>query len=891
MRPSFRVLASAALVIAAVAPGAARAGDDLIACPTKGQISVRKDGWTRINAPQPDIGEGDRKVTAFTTAPRAANRVYVTNGTAIRYSADGGCHWNFLQRSSNVMVPGGQHRPDIFTHLTSPNDSQLWAASYDDAAGEAHPHIHLFQKLADDGTDAEHSMVENGLPAVGRPIDLISSSSGSDTVYLLVEEPPDATSGDPLTPVRRIYTTVTPTEPPQLAAIGVIWQQVKTPAGLGLIQGMAYGPGRSLWVWSKDKVALTAGAEVDPPVWVQPKIPAGTIAGLDVSSGGDALVVLQTEQGRVTATLDETGHPLKGISVPVLPTSMTHGNRPQTRVVSSPKGTWGFDPNARRWVDITPTGVGGLHDLEIANGRTLRYVAGHTADAIYRFDLYEGESFLAGGSTGTVGKWPHLPHSTIFEPYVDPASVTVTVKPDQIKDVPATFGMPAAVNPLDVYFLVDTTSSMQATITSLRTDIGLIARRLRDELGREACFGVGQFKDFDEGTAALDATAVFQTMQRVVCEDPSLPLVSAALAKLQAGGGGDDPEAATVALTQMMTGDGQPKPPVLAGQKAGFRASSYKVVVLITDAWFKQESGYPTIPDTATKLSADGVKVVSVQVLDDLPPDRARNDMTDLAIGTDSVAPAGGVDCDGDKKISQYDLAPGEPLICETDGTQPNIGPVIVSLLLGVEDPGTLAVNIADPMHAIRPPIKGKTSDIFNLKREARLGFAMPVSCTKAQLGMDLPITLTPSVRALPLGIHGRVTVLCRDTIPVPPVPKVPPKVVQPEPVLPAPPRPPAAIALVPPPNPPVQPVSNINVNAGFSQQEEQQFQLATVAQGAEEEENEDVELAMVGLERDTSTTPVAAFLTGAMVLSAAAALAHRRRLQRSTRPVYVRTG
>jgi hypothetical protein len=103
-------------------------------------------------------------------------------------------------------------------------------------------------------------------------------------------------------------------------------------------------------------------------------------------------------------------------------------------------------------------------------------------------------------------------------------------------------------------------------------------------------------------------------------------------------------------------------------------------------------------------------------------------------------------------------------------------------------------------------------------------------------------------------------------------------------------PRPPVAAAVVQPPPAPAQPLSNINPNAGFSQQEEQQFQLAAVTQGAADQEDpqEEVELAMSD-HRARDAAAGGYVLGGGMMLSSAVAVAYRRRLQRATRTRTVR--
>jgi hypothetical protein len=901
MRWSLRRSLAAALSLGTLAVGAttfgATAADDLIACRTKGAIQIRKDGWTRISAPEMDTGEGPRKIIDYAVTPVAPNRIYVTNGVVIKLSADGGCTWNFLTGGSNNRVPGvDQQEPDVYTSIAAPDDNTLWITSYDDEGGVHHPHVYQGQDLGPQTTEKPtYPNVDLGLPAVGTPIDIMPAGSvDQGMAYVVIDTTPDPASGDVETPTRHVYTTTVHTDPPPVGGmLGRIWQEVKLPTTFGRLGGIAPSPyGATLWAWSGKQYAFTKNVRDDSPTWTTGTMD-GPISALDVNRIGIATVVAKAGSGSIRRTVDNDGKILNQASkLPLVPTEIAHGLSKDWYAITGPTGTWGYDVRMKRWVDITPKGVGTLRGLQSAPGLAQRYLVGQTDTDLYRFDTFDGETFIKPPDRAFTANYPKFPVGTIKEPFIDPADKKVVVKPGEIKDVDVTFGMPPAATPLDVYFLMDTTGSMGIPIASLKADVTQIAARMRKELGQSVCFGVGSFKDFN--TNATTVTNVFDTYQKITCEGPDLPKVRAGIAKMNSSAGGDRPEAQTVALTQAITGAGS-LPYVAADQDAEFRPEAFKIIVLITDAEFHKGGNYPTMDATIQTLHVAGVKVVSVQVMtDNQQPEIARADMEELAVGTDSLAPAGGVDCDGDGKRTQYDLSEGDPLICETSGSEPNIGPVISTLLLGVEDPGTVAVKVTDPFDVTRDPIQGPTSRIMNLKRQSVLPFSVPVSCTTAQDGLDLPVDLAPTVRALPVlnahgggYVHGRFTVQCRSTPPLPKLPPPPPRI-PPDPPVDRPPlpRPPPALALVPPPNPPVQPISNINPNAGFSQQEEEQFQVATVTQGAQEEEQEEeLELAMSAVDRDQRDATSGALLAGgALVLSTGVGIAYRRRLQRSHR-------
>lgn len=884
------LIAAALLVMSApmYTASGAPSGDDLAACRAKDQIQLRKDRWARINAPKMGGGEGESVIVDYTTPPIARSRIYMTNGRVIKVSADAGCTWApmFSGIPQKDRTPGIDQ--DIFTHLAAPNDRSLWAASYDEISeGVYRPRVYIAVNLENDSlANATFTEVSHNAPLVGKPVALAPATKAQDLVYLLVEGEPDPTAPDPTAPVRRLYVSRVQADPPLLAFFGLGWDQVPLPAGFSFADGIQpSAQGRGLWVWQGSKYAFLADAYADEPSW-EVKDAGSRISTIDVSRGVVTIVV-DTPQGG-SATRRVVGDKLVADTLPTKATAFTHGGGRGVYVVSGPRGTYGYDVYVQRWIDITPKGVEPFDKVLMPTGGVGRIVLGRSGNAFYRFDTYPGERFLPPrpGEIG-FGDWRHLlPERNLTrikfivgDEDTDPYVERVTVKPGELTDVPVTLRVPADATPLDVYFLLDTTSSMQVMINTLKVGMANIALKLRQALGKDACFGVGEFKDYGGG---LLEDSPYRRRLPITCEaDPTVPKVRAALETLQSGGGGDQPEAQTVGLVGSVRGE----------QRAMFRPSAFKVIVLISDSSFKQGGRYPGIDQAVEELNVDDVKVVGVVVGGDGDPEAARADMEAVAEGTGTYAPRNGVDCDGDGRRNPWDLLANAPLVCDTTGSTPDLMPAIVGLLLGVTDPGTLAVDVVDEDDVVVEPIKGTTNVIRNLKEQSWLTFAMPVRCRADQDGQDLRVRLTPSVRERTTGIEGTAVVQCRSTpiVPkrIPPVPE--PEIFDP----PRPPKPPIAIALPQPPPAPAQPISNINLNAGLSQEEEQQYQLAAVTQGAnEEQQNEEtLELAMSDY-RARDAAAAGMMLGGASLLTAGAAVAYRRRLrtQRAARAGYVRS-
>jgi len=865
-------------------------GEELVACRslTDGQspITIRSDRWVRIGAPKFDAGEGPAKVTAFTSTPYKSDAIFVTNGTAVKLSADGGCTWNSIYPANGLVSPSeAAYKPDVFTNLTAPSDDTLWAASYDDVGGVPHPHVYVGANVGTGKGSPAFSRIDVGMPQYGRPVDLIATSMPDREAYLLVDELPDPDSGAALRPTRTLYTTYTPNEPPQAATVGAAWRQVEAPSGFGRIEGMARQSGRAIWIWGGNKVAYGTSIGRTEASW-RTATAAGTVLRVDIDAADRALVISKSSQG-VAMEVADTKAKLKPYGgMPVEPSAFAPGQEPDTLVASGREGTWGFDNRLQRWVNITPRGVAPFTHLEMASGTGGRLVLGLNDDALYRWDTYRGETFIEppppprgnGDPNNPLGPRSHLKSAVL-----SPRSQIITVEPGKVRDVPVTFRVPPAPQPLDVYFLMDTTASMSSAIQGLQRSVNTIAREIRAKLGVTACFGVGDVKDV--GTAS---TYIFKTHLPVSPCDTSAGLVkvNAAVAKLSQSGGGDTPEAQTIALSQAATGLGQTYLPIPPGEGARFRADAYKVIVLISDANAHEGEGYPSVEETAKTLNVQDIKVISLAVNNGKGTvGDAKAMMSRLARATDSMAPAAGVDCDNDGEMHYGDLSPGAPLICEVNvrgsaASGDNVGPAILGLLIAVKDPGTIAVDVRDDFDVVLQPVRGLTSAIRDLKTENGLKFTMSLRCSPAQDGMDLPVDLTPTVRSRSVGLDGRVLVRCRSK--ALPLVVVPPKPAEPQPPLA--PRPPVAIvaAVLPAPiNPPAQPISNINPNAGVSHQEEQQMQLATVTQDLNEEQQEEVaELAMSAVaERRHQTQDVWLALTGVTAVTGYA-LGFRRRTQ-----------
>jgi hypothetical protein len=717
---------------------------------------------------------------------------------------------------------------------------------------------------------------------VGRPVQLALSQVNADQAYLLIDTTPDVTNAT-TNPRRQLFRSTVDLTLQDTKLPDKSWAEITLPAAVPNPAGLVVSPSDSavIWVWSGSTYAVS----VDHGDHWQVRTADGPVTSVDVDSTGRAAVFAKAgEAGRVTY-LDSSLTVYGSEAVPVVATLAAHAQRYGVDVAAGAGGTYGWDVYRSRWVAIHPHGVPAFERVAFGKSDTAGILLGQAGGDLYRFDLFPGDAFLRPPSSPRGNDVTVNARGSIVTPTLRVRHHDVTVAPGKTAPEPVDFGMPPSPVPLDVFFLMDTTDSMAPAIDGLKKGVKQIARNLTERTNGSACFGVGDIKDESIVHTGTGATlAPYTLVQPITCDVDQL---QHGVDKLKEGGGNaDQREAQTIALTQAVTGKGQAAPPtVVPGQDAHFTAPT-RVIVLITDAGFMQGSAggytFPTIKDTVKTLNAyHDTKVVGVVVHTDNDFPKALADVTSVVQGTHTVAPEWGVDCDG---VGGVDVGPGQPLVCDTENAAPAIEPAIVALLLNVKDPGTMASDIEDPHHVVAS-VDGTLSRIVDLKRENHLPYTLHLTCSPDQDGQDLPVRLYGSVRHDTL-VTDEITVHCRAPKITPPRPPKPP--VPPPPQPPSPARALLAPILLAEPQVPPQPPNNINVNAGMSHEEQQQFQLAAVGQDASEstQEDEEVELAMSGLPSHEDRAAAALLLGAASFVSAGAGVvwARRRRTQHALR-------
>lgn len=117
------------------------------------------------------------------------------------------------------------------------------------------------------------------------------------------------------------------------------------------------------------------------------------------------------------------------------------------------------------------------------------------------------------------------------------------------------FEFQTRIRAADIFFLVDTTGSMQSTIDALRTTLTtrIIPGVAAALMGGDARYGVGDFRDVPNGSYGASTDWIVRVRQRL---DPMPDLSLAAVRAMTARFGGDWPEAQVEALYQVLEGEG-----------------------------------------------------------------------------------------------------------------------------------------------------------------------------------------------------------------------------------------------------------------------------------------------------------------------------------------------
>jgi len=227
---------------------------------------------------------------------------------------------------------------------------------------------------------------------------------------------------------------------------------------------------------------------------------------------------------------------------------------------------------------------------------------------------------------GLLAAVPVRAHDPIFG--VVPDSVEVTLAPGTSTDVAKTVHTPEILPTPDIYFLADSTGSMDDVIANVQADAAAILAEV-DLLANDPRYGAGDYKDFQD--PQVDPYA-FQNGASIPAVDDNGTAALAAIAAWSASGGGDGSEGQFFALHRLAVhGD------------ASFRADSTPIVVWFGDApahdpvcdEISGDTGHDITEGTlTTELVNAEIRVIAISVITDAGmffPDALDDDPTILA--------------------------------------------------------------------------------------------------------------------------------------------------------------------------------------------------------------------------------------------------------------------
>ncbi|MGB8651920.1 MAG: vWA domain-containing protein [Mycobacteriales bacterium] len=864
-RPRLRAAAALAAVLAGGLPLVAQATAPHLTC------GVRQSGsWERIpvDAFQPIPGMSTRDaVSAYTVDELRPQDLAATNGATILLSASNGCDW----RTSFTLSPTATGAQPFVGSVSSIVSLALLggtglAAVQEGSGSASRPHV-----LVSSG-GAPWTTSDSGLPAQGAPR-LLRAADDGRTAYLTVS--PTASGGTDTGSTTGVVPGL-PGGGGGTSPTGLLYGTTDGGASWSLRTGAADLPGGG---------AGFSALDVDAQ---DPNRLYGIVAGRLVVSrdGGNSFTTVGSGFSAVTAmgpgtvaallsggggrVSDNGGATFTGFPAPPGITSVGYRTGDSALLVERSGALERLEPATGRLTAV-PAGVQArtgslLGDRGVQS--SFHALAGH---ALLRYvDPLPPGVTIPPIAVGDLTVPP--PNPGVVTPAV--RNVSLPVGTSALEDF--TLDLPKNPTPLDLFFLVDVSTSMEPYIDNLKKNINKVVDALTaahvnlkvgiGTLGTAPAKGEPEYPDAYVFPPTYDSSGRVhpgptyrkpRIYERIRAIGDTGPALRKAVSSIQTETDPPPPrnmqgtyhEGQLLALEQMVTGSGvktqlddqsglNTYSGVTPGQQANFRRNKgvRKIVVIASDEQFDMPYGTPTYPDstptnphldfrrTLRILNQAGVGVFGITTGS---PD-SQGDMETLARGTHTFAPPGGVSCGGDPP---QQLPTGAPLVCSRDGDFSAIIGRVLASLVDRQDVALVPAN--------RTPVLGALDAshlrALDVKRPNRATFSVRVSCVDVKPGSYHQDVLA-LLRQTKVGA-ARIDVTCVQAA----------AAVRPRPVQLAgnPPPPPAqpAVQVVAPPAPPppatqpqVQPQLQTQVQVqpltAGAVQEQQELQLALALNG-----------------------------------------------------------
>ena len=843
-------------------------------CDVPGQITPHPTNWYSVKVPAFANGS----MSDYAVEPLAPSRIWVTNGAVVMRTTDSGCHWAKVYElpSSGTMNAGNSRILEI--EVGNPGTVYL---PIQQSEPVVQPRVVVTRDAGDSWSQADGGLLSS-IPGRLRDFDASLGNGSAAAILVDVEMSEPGVVG--FEGNQMLLTT---------GDGGGVWEPYVSPesdvsvtvagssvniGGFDEMESLAVNPLRAseVWLYGANGVRKYDGTTM---------LDSGLQGGarlLDISLDGRAVLAYEDGSAVGQLSLDgglrwipvNSGVPVDSMDiVSAVPLEIATGSYGKVLAQYLFPGQ-----QAPLLFDISPLDQRFVSDIQVAfpeNGADPS-VYGRTASTIeVTFEPPE-VPFKANVVRAPTVHVPVGGNNRLSPPYR-----SLKMRPGQSKTIPYTLNLPAASTPLDVYFMIDISGSMQGTINGIRSAMQAIAERL-GEGGIDVQFGVGSFRSYDTPPP----------YKRNLDIQPAGAELAAALNSLSASGGGDETQMA--ALLQSVTGEGDSMIP--PDQNMHFRPGSLRVAIEVTDEPISQGGQHPSYDTVVKALLEHDVKQVGLAIQEppvlgeqnyDNPGGPAAG-LIQVAKGSKAVAPAGGVDCDGD---GTPELDEGDALVCLIDPAKAEeaslMADAIVHVLEAVQDIQDLTVEATPPIdpsaesevvESIAPSVLPQ----LDLKEANSGTFDVTVRCPHVprptlfpvQVSVSRPGSLVASadldVRCVPVVKKEPEAFPLAVFVPVAAVP-------------PPPPRPPDPVP-EPNPNPNPNPQQNPQAQAGFAAQKQQQPQVALAGQeGAaapDTAENAADEFFMTD-HSDSRVPPLAfIFTTGAVTAIGGYVLLTRQRTQ-----------
>jgi hypothetical protein len=883
-----RLLLALAVLGTVLATGVGAAVNAAQPKPCGGRVKDAGNGWQAIT---PNWTAGGSTIRQVLAVPYAPDRMYVTNGKEVLVTNDAGCTWEPIfspqggdlgvlppvvqsalpqQAADLLKLPSTATIAAIAAPSSATTSSVIYIAYNDQfSVGLTKPHI---ISIGTQGvTDGQ------GLPRFGTigSLDLSSSANTPSTAYTVIDGQLNEPGG--------VYATTN---------TGASWAQRDATQTSSTLHEMHADPVVNGWVYAHNSTGFVQSSDGGASFHVVRA--ASDVDSFDVAPGAGGSQLVVGHANRKSFERSNTGSQWDSIAAPV--DAHYVAMQPILNNVAVSDGNKmflesnGLVDKAR---DITPA-VGPPVQIQftapLATGYSL--IGNHGTTVLRRVqDLLN--NVIAGAPGKPILLFPHGAPKQ-FPSTLTPGTTSLSLPAGATQDVTYRLLLPRTPSPVDVMFLVDTTASTENTINGLKQDLAEIVNDI-GSTGLNAQFGVADFKDYSPSIDNLGDGETgdypYRLDRRI---GPANASLRAALNELHARGGGDPPEAQLTALYQSTTGAGQHYPGrktwiryLEPGQSAGYRSDALKLAVLATDERFHREKSYltPTWQTTVNALLAYHVHPIglAIQTVDDRGVRHGFHSLgmeQEMARDTGSVAPAGGVDCNGDLIP---DIPAGGPFVCKVPVTIKagiKIGGVVVKQ--SQVEPVKLAPAItraAETLPDLRtvglqfPGVPARVAHVVspvaapqvNLKNDNALTFTVQFACPTAHQVSHYKMHVNAAAGANVVATSA-AQLTCGA---VPAAPHIPPVAVV------------APVAAAAAPSAPGQPIPNtnpnpnpgLNANVGFASQEEEQRQLAYAGADQLGEEDTSVEYQMSRLpSSDGGGSGDPWFIGGAAVLLTGAA-------------------